>query len=101
MPGMTIIVEFEIRDGCEDEFTRLISEHARLTLTEEPGCLRFDVIKPVQDDGSPIPGRLLVDELYADENAVRIHRANPRMPPLGKALEPLLKSQRLILAKVL
>ncbi|MEJ1934616.1 antibiotic biosynthesis monooxygenase [Nostoc sp. NIES-2111] len=98
---MTIIVEFETRDGCEAEFTRLISEHARLTLAEEPGCLRFDVIKPVHDDGSPVPGKLLVDELYADEEAVSMHRRNPRMPGLARLLEPLLASQRMILAHVL
>jgi (4S)-4-hydroxy-5-phosphonooxypentane-2,3-dione isomerase len=101
MPLMAIIVEFATREGCEEAFVRFISEHARLTRAEEPGCLRFDVIKPVDDEGLPVPGLILVDELYADEEAVRAHRRNPRMPALSASLDPLLASQRLILAKVL
>lgn len=95
---MTIIVEFETHDGCEQQFTDLISEHARATLIEEPGCLRFEVIKPVERDGTPIANKLMVNELYADLAAVAAHERNPRMPDVQEAISPLLKSRRLILA---
>lgn len=96
MEQWTIIVEFETHEGQEEAFTALIRDHARRTLSEEPGCLRFEVIKPVGRDGTPIPNRVMVNELYESEAAVRAHEANPRMPTLGPALAPLLKSRRLI-----
>ncbi len=98
MAEVTIIVEFETLDGKEAEFTRIISDHARRTLQEEPGCKRFEVIKPVDDDFRPLPNVVVVNELYADQAAVIAHRANPRMKPLGQATAPLLRSRRLIMA---
>lgn len=101
MAEMTIIVEFETLEGAEPEFTRIIADHAQKTLQEETGCLRFDVIKPLGEDGEPLPNKVIVNELYASEEAVATHRANPRMGPLGVATKPLLKSRRLILARSL
>jgi (4S)-4-hydroxy-5-phosphonooxypentane-2,3-dione isomerase len=100
VPAIAIIVEFETVDGSEQEFTRLISEHARRTREEETGCLRFEVIKPINRDGTPIPNKVMVNELYADEAAITAHEQNPRMPPLGNAIRPLLVSRRLIHAAV-
>ncbi len=101
MTQLTIIVEFETLDGSEEAFTALIRDHARKTLNEESGCLRFEVIKPVERDGTPVPDKVMVNELYADEAALTAHEANPRMPGLREATGPLLKSRRLILARAL
>lgn len=101
MPHVTIIVEFETTEGAEAEFTRIIVEHARRCLQEELGCLRFEVIRPVGDDGAERPGHLVVNELYADQAAVDAHRATPRMAALNAAVTPLLKSRRRIIAHAL
>jgi len=101
MTEMTIIVEFETLEGAEPEFTRIINDHAQRTLAEEPGCRRFEVVKPLEDDGSPIPNRLLVNELYADAEALAVHDANPRLATVRETIKPLLKSRRRILAKSL
>lgn len=101
MTKMAIIVEFETLPGKEGEFLANIREHARATLAEEPGCLRFEVIKPVERDGTPIPNKVMVNELYADEAAVTAHEANPRLPKVGEKNKPLLASRRLILAQLL
>ena len=98
---MSIIVEYETEDGRENEFASLIKDHARRTLFEEPGCLRFEVLKPVDSDGRPIPNRLMVSELYADQTAVDMHGDNPRLATVRSALGPLVKSRRLILSEVL
>ena len=100
MAHMAIIVEFETWPGQEDAFLAVIGEHARATLREEPGCLRFEVIRPVERDGTPIPNRVLVNELYADLDAVTAHEANPRLPSVGAATRPLLASRRLILSRL-
>lgn len=101
MTEMTIIVEFETLEGAEPEFTRIITDHARRTLAEEPGCLRFDIVKPLDKDGAPEPNKLIASELYADLAAVDAHGANPRMKPLSETIKPLLKSRRLVLARSL
>lgn len=101
MAEMTIIVEFETLEGAEHEFTRIISDHAQRTLNEEPGCLRFDVIKPLAADGHPMANWVVVNELYVDQAAVDAHRANPRMAQLWATIEPLLKSRRRIIARSL
>lgn len=100
MRKIAIIVEFEALDGQEEAFLALIREHAAKTLTEEPGCLRFEVIKPVERDGTPVPNRVMVNELYTDWDAVTAHEGNPRMPGLRQATGPLLKSRRLMTAEV-
>ncbi|MBZ9654862.1 putative quinol monooxygenase [Phyllobacterium lublinensis] len=101
MSALSIIVEFETHQGCEEEFITLIREHARKTLEEEPGCLRFEVIKPIERDGTPIPNKVMVNELYSNEPAVTAHENNPRMAKVRDAFAPLLKSRRLILAQSL
>lgn len=101
MAKISVIVEFEIHEGREAEFTALIREHARRTLFEEEGCLRFEVLKPVDDNGAPIPGRLMVSELYADRTAVDRHKGNPRLAIVRAAYAPLIKSRRLVQAEIL
>ncbi len=96
MPAVTIIMEFETVEGAAAEFERIILDHAQRTLIEEQGCLRFDVFRPFDEDGTPKPDWLAVNELYADDAAVAAHRANPRMAPLGDAIKPLVKSRRAI-----
>lgn len=98
---MSIIVEYETQDGREEEFASLMKDHARRTLFEEDGCLRFEVLKPVDEDGVPIPNRLMVSELYADHTAVDLHKNNPRLATVRAAFEPLLKSRKLTIAEVL
>ena len=100
MPQISIIVDYETHEGREQEFAALIKDHARRTLFEEDGCLRFEVLKPVDSDGAPIPNRMMVSELYADQTAVDLHGSNPRLATVRAAFGPLLKSRRLTLAQV-
>lgn len=101
MPQISIFVEYEIHDGREDEFSALIKDHARRTLFEEDGCLRFEVLMPVEADGAPIPNRMMVSELYADQTAVDLHGSNPRLAIVRAALGPLLKSRKVTRAEVI
>jgi autoinducer 2-degrading protein len=98
---ISIIVEFETQEGREAEFTSLMRDHARRTLAEEPGCLRFEVLKVVDADGTPVPHQVVVSELYADKAALAVHRDNPRMGGLRNAYTLMIKTRRLIVAEVL
>jgi quinol monooxygenase YgiN len=101
VPQISIIVEYEVHEGREEEFKSLIRDHARRTLFEEEGCLRFEVLKPIDADGSPIPNRMMVSELFADQTAVDLHGSNPRLAIVRAALMPLLQSRKVTLAEVL
>ncbi|GAB1584272.1 hypothetical protein PPNSA23_42150 [Phyllobacterium phragmitis] len=72
----------------------ILREHARLTVEQEPGCLRFEVLQPVNENGSAIPERLMLTELYADENAAAAHAKNPRLPTLLARIRPLLNEEK-------
>lgn len=100
MLQIAIIVEFETLPGQQAQFEEVIREHARRTVAEEPGCLRFEVLHLVDETGARVPNKLLVNELYADRAAVVAHRASARMPKVGAALAPLVASRRLIEAEV-
>lgn len=96
-----IIVEYEIVEGHVDAFRGLIMDHARRTLAEEQGCLRFEVLEPVDRDGRPIPNRMMVSEIYASPLAIEQHGQNPRLERVRAAMAPLVKSRRLVMARVL
>ncbi len=100
MPKINIIVEYETHEGREEEFASLIKDHARRTLFEEDGCLRFEILKPVDAAGAPIPNRMMVSELYADQTAVDLHANNPRLAIVRAALVPLLKFRKPTLAQI-
>ena len=100
MPQMSVIVEYEIHDGREEDFTALMKDHARRTLFEEDGCLRFEVLKPVDETGAQIPGRLMVSELYTDRGAFATHMESPRLEALRTRLGPLLKSRRVLVSRL-
>jgi len=101
VPQISIVVEYELHPGREDDFTALLRDHARRSLFEEDGCLRFDVLKPVDENGAPITNRMMVSEVYADQTAVDAHMANPRLAALRATTAPMLKSRRLMMSHIL
>jgi quinol monooxygenase YgiN len=101
VPQISIVVEYEIQEGREQDFTALIKDHARRTLFEEEGCLRFEVLKPVDDDGEPLANRMMVNELYADQTAAAVHFSSPRLSALRASTSAMLVSRRLMKSHVL
>jgi quinol monooxygenase YgiN len=100
MPRIAIIVEFTPKPGCYDQFHAHISAHAKATLAEEPGCLAFDVMHKMGDDDLPNGRQIMLVEIYQDMDAVRAHRANPRMPIVGAGSAPLLDGRKLSLCEM-
>jgi autoinducer 2-degrading protein len=90
MPKIAIHVEFRPKPGCHAAFDALIREHAKLTVAEEPGCERFEVLQPLKQDGTPDESRIMLVEVYTDQAAVKAHVANPRMPRVREAYTPLI-----------
>jgi autoinducer 2-degrading protein len=99
MPKVSIIVEFKLHKGKQEEFEKHIRAHAALSL-KEPGCIRFDVMRPFEKDGTPIIDCIWLAELYENQDAVNFHESSPRMPQLGEKTAPLVESRRLVYGSV-
>jgi (4S)-4-hydroxy-5-phosphonooxypentane-2,3-dione isomerase len=91
---VAIVVEYVALDGKEQELLGILREHARRTVREETGCLEFKVLKPIDESGRPLPGRLMLEETYADEAAADAHAKNPRLSNLLSRLRPLLAAEK-------
>ncbi|MEU6644040.1 putative quinol monooxygenase [Saccharomonospora sp. NPDC046836] len=69
----TVIVSLKVKPEKVDTFLRGIRDNAHASLRDEPGCLRFDVHRRVDD-----PLRFVLYEIYTDEQAFyTAHRAAP------------------------
>jgi len=96
---VTIIGEFETVEGAEEEFVATLIEHGERMFREEEGCLRYQVVKPFGEDEHPLPNRVMLNELFVNKAAVDVHQAGPWMGPFIARIAPLLKDQKMMLAK--
>lgn len=69
---IALIVSLDVLPERLDDFIDAISTNAQRSVTDEPGCLFFDVTQDLGD-----PHHFVFYELYADEDAVAAHRAAP------------------------
>lgn len=89
--GFVIMVDFRIKPGAEHVFAPLIAENARLSVRDEPGCRRFDVVVPQGD-----AGRVLLYEIYDDEAAFDAHCRTPHFISFDRDSAPLVESKAVI-----
>ena len=91
MPRIVLVVRFEIRAQFRKEFLELMSNHARSTLSEEAGCLQFDVLLANEEELSDGTVRqagdesVLIVETYRDAEAFRAHLDSDRLPRVREA----------------
>ena len=97
MARVAMAVEFNLKPGQHAAFDRIIREHARRTLEEEPGCERFDVLQPVGRDGAPDQARVPLCEVHRNQAAADEHGRNPRLATARDAYAPLIENRRLTL----
>jgi len=69
-----LVVHLRIKDGHMDEFIDIVRAHGTKSLQLEPGCERFDVLRP----GDASDGVILY-EVYSDEQALQTHWNSERM----------------------
>ena len=84
MSEYIISVDFEIREGTIDQLLPLVSENARNSVENEPGCLQFDV---VQDNANP--NHLMLFEVYKDEAAFQAHGKMPHVQDFLAKARPM------------
>lgn len=83
-----LLVDFTIHDGKMDLFLEEVVRNANASVRGEPGCRRFDVLRP---EGAG--DRVLLYEIYDDEAAFEAHRGTPHFHAFDAAAAPLVKAR--------
>ncbi len=68
---ITITAEFRINDGKEAEALAAIKTLVAAVSRNEPGALQYTWHRDIKD-----PARVFIYEIYADEEATKVHRAS-------------------------
>ena len=83
----TVIVSLRVKPELVDRFLEVMGENSRASRRDEPGCLRFDVHRDLDD-----PTHFLLYELYADDRAfTQDHRGAPHYQRWRAAAAELLE----------
>jgi quinol monooxygenase YgiN len=89
--GHAVIVGFTVKDADRPAFLRLLRENARRSVTEEAGCLRFDL---VEADGDR--GQVWLYEIYADRQAFELHLASPHFREFDGATREMISGKQVL-----
>ncbi|MEV0635945.1 antibiotic biosynthesis monooxygenase family protein [Streptomyces sp. NPDC050619] len=87
----TLLAEFTVREGAEDEVARLLWDYA-LKVREEEGNLTFEVYTKAAN-----PRAYWIFEVYRDEDAFKAHLDAPYGGPFNAALTPLIEEDASVL----
>jgi quinol monooxygenase YgiN len=74
MGKFAIVATFEVAQGRMDEFLPLMIAHRDRCLKDEPGTLRFDLLRPRKEENS-----VLLCEVYVDDAAFQVHWNGPHV----------------------
>ena len=90
MPKIALSVEIPVNPEHRDAFAAQLKGHAAKTLAGEDGCLQFDA------HNAPNGANLFfIYEVYADEDAMATHRANPQLARYREATAHMVIERRL------
>jgi len=70
MENFGLIVDFQVRPECLEQFNQLLAINARASVEKEPGCQQFDVLYNAED-----PCIVVLYEIYDDAAAFAAHMA--------------------------
>ncbi len=92
MACYAITVAFDLQGGARERFLELVSQNARTSVGEEPGCLRFDVLTPL---GAEAPDVLLY-EIYENRTAFEVHLASSHFRRFDEATRDLVQRKSVV-----
>lgn len=84
MNEFVLVVDFEVKDGTAEQAIALVSENARNSVENEPGCLQFDVMQAADN-----PNRILLFEVYKDQAAFEAHGKTEHIKAFLEKARPL------------
>jgi (4S)-4-hydroxy-5-phosphonooxypentane-2,3-dione isomerase len=85
---VAVLVYLHVKTDSIDQFLAETLENARNS-RKEPGIVRFDVIQEIED-----PSRIVLFELYRDQQAVESHRLTAHYAKWRDAVPLLLVTER-------
>ena len=77
-----------VKPEAMDDFMELIRLDQEGTLAE-PGCVRFDVVRSVDD-----PNEFLIWEVYLDEEAAAFHKTTPHYAAFKEQMPAMASKDR-------
>ncbi len=86
--GFVILAEFDIPPEHAAAFMRHVRENAAASVRDEPGCRRFDVLRP--ENGAE---RVTLYEIYHDRAAFEAHLRTPHFAAFDAATGPLVRGR--------
>ena len=91
MARYVITVDFYLHTGTLEPFLKLIKENAHKSLTDEPGCDRFDVLI---EKGAP--DHIVLYEIYADRAAFDFHLKSKHFAEFNSASQRYVKDKKVV-----
>lgn len=84
----SLFVSLQIRSDRREQFLQAISVQAASPLSEEPGCLRFDVCKDRDDED-----HFLLYEIYDEAESFAQHKKTPHFARWREAADACVADQ--------
>jgi quinol monooxygenase YgiN len=85
---IALSVDVRCRLGRRADFLARLKLHAATCLAQEPGCRRFDIMVPRDEDD-----RVIIFEVYDDEAALAAHDASAHMAAFRADAAPMIESR--------
>src|SRR5437773_401396 len=85
--AVVLHVTFQVKPENVNDFIDVAKYDAEHSIKDEPGCLRFEVIRDKDD-----PNRFYFQEAYTDEAALVAHRETPHFKHYASVSPPWLVS---------
>jgi autoinducer 2-degrading protein len=90
MPKFALWVELDIKPAEIDAFLRAAREDAHGSVTNEPGCRRFDILRNAEQ-----PTHVCFYEVYDDEAAFDAHRQMPHFKRYAATVESMVEGKQI------
>jgi len=91
-----IIVKTQLKPGARKAFLAAMLPNAEASVRDEPGCFVFDVLEARED-----PDTFYLYEIYADQNALALHKETPHYAASRAIVNDLIAEQSVIRADVI
>jgi quinol monooxygenase YgiN len=91
MAKQAVLVTYKVKPGKMESFLLVLNDHVAKTKATEPGCVQFDILMPHNETDS-----VRLYEVYADEEAFRLHNASEQLVKYRTESNPLLSAERSI-----
>jgi quinol monooxygenase YgiN len=91
MAKQAVLVTYKVKHRNMDSFLSVLKRHIAQTKATEPGCVQFDILMPHDETDT-----IRLYEVFADEDAFRIHNDSEQLKKYRAESNPLLDEQRTI-----